>query len=131
MVGDMHCLECPYCKEKAAPLLKTYFWGYFPGNQPKRCQRCFGSIEYNLNSYFICGALFFTLLILFGYYVAPLFPFLSARKETSSVVVELQSFNFIGLGRQVCEAVLVLSILYISFELPAKYFGIRIYKKRA
>ncbi|HUT70569.1 MAG TPA: hypothetical protein VMW89_07805 [Desulfatiglandales bacterium] len=125
----MNCLKCPYCQKKAAPFLKTYFWGYFPGNRPNVCQNCSKPIKYNLNYYFQCGALVLVLLIALGFFVDPLFSIFERNTNTSSPVTEVLGFDFIGLIGQLLEIGFVFFILYISFELPAKYFGLRIFKK--
>ena len=125
----MNILNCPYCEQKASSFLKAYFWGYFPGNQPNRCNNCSKPIKYNMNSYLHCGALFLFFLIIFSKFWGLLESFFDRSLNIDQVVVEAPIFDIFGFSERLLEIGIVFFILYISFEIPGKFFGTRIFKK--
>ncbi len=126
---DMYSLKCPYCSKDAAPFLRTYFMGYFPGNRPSNCQHCSQSIKYNFNSYCLFGAMFLVLLFIIGIFIVPDLAFL--EKDTSaSLIQEVPNFDLINILVRFFEIALVFIVLYASYEILGKYFGIRMFNKR-
>ena len=126
----MHVLKCPYCDQKASSFFKTYFWGYFPGNQPNRCNNCSRPIKYKISGYLQCGLLFLILLFILGRIVDPIFAFFERKVDPNAIVEKAPAIDVFGFAEHIFEIGFVLFILYISFELPGKYLGIRIFKKR-
>lgn len=126
----MYILKCPHCDQQASSFLKTYFWGYFPGNHPNRCQRCSEPIKYNLNSYFQCGSLFLVLLFLFGYLLNPVLSIFVGSPSSNLIVDKIPAIDILGLTGWLFEIAIVFLILFTSFEIPARFFGTRVFKKR-
>lgn len=127
---EMYILNCPYCEKQASSFFKMYFWGYFPGNQPRKCKNCSKPIKHNLNSYMQCGAIFLVSLIILSHFLDPILSLFNNPTETNTMVKEVPTIDLIGLAEWVIEASIVILILFISFEIPARYFGLRAYKKR-
>ena len=125
----MYSLKCPYCSNDAAPFLKTYFMGYFPGNKPSNCQHCSQPIKYNFNSYCLFGALFLALLFIIGIFIVPNFAFFE-KENSLTPIQEVPNFDLFNIFVRIFETALVFIILYASYEILGKYFGVRMFNKR-
>ena len=126
----MHILKCPHCDQIASSFLKTYFWGYFPGNHPNRCQNCSKPIKYSINCYLQCGALFLVLLIIYGYLLGPVLAVFERSPDSNAIIERIPAIDILGMAGWLLEITIVLLILYNSFEIPARYFGVKVFKKR-
>ncbi|MFH2044106.1 MAG: hypothetical protein ABIK92_03050 [Pseudomonadota bacterium] len=127
---EMYILNCPYCEKQASSFFKMYFCGYFPGKQPNKCINCSKPIKHNLNGYMQCGVIFLISLIIVFHFLDPILPLFNNNPDITTIVIEVPTIDFIGFAEWVIEAAIVILILFISFEIPARYFGVRAYKKR-
>ena len=105
----LHSLKCPYCEKQAAALSTTIF--AFLSRRPDKCQYCLGPIKFNSSYFPFCFLIYLVLALLCKYY---LFSFLDSLFLADYGIYRL--FLFILAA-------------YISFELPAKYFGFKTFQR--
>lgn len=120
----MKFISCPYCDEPAIKLrhilLPFLFWIDFH----KKCCNCSGAVKIDYNSTILCSTLFFVALFLLSF----LFTFFGPSITTNTTVVVESEFRRILMF--FLEALPVLFIFWLSFEIPARYFNKRLFIKR-
>ena len=123
----MEHIACPYCNNKAQSLFRAHIslLRIFMRDQ---CQQCWSPIEFDWNNYIFCMGVFGISLVFIGLFIEPLFDLLR-NSDPQPLVVEVPDFDLIGILNGLAGATIVLMFYYASFELPAKYFGIRLYRK--
>ncbi len=116
----LHYLNRPHCRKNAVPLsISTISSPLF--GRPEKCQHCSEPIKFNFYYYPICFSIFIILLVLCEYY--------PIRFIRDFINLNTTSFYILFLGKIIVEILFYTTIIYISFELPAKYLGIKIFKK--
>jgi uncharacterized membrane protein YjgN (DUF898 family) len=124
----MYCLSCPYCQKNASSFIRMHTW--VPFSKIDKCQNCSNPIKRNISNYYICGFICFIILFISNGLIDLLLSLFGTIEVDSGSIVTVNENNLISVLKNIGELIFVIFIVYLSFELPAKYLGIRIFNKQ-
>ena len=121
----MNFLNCPHCNKQALSF-RHLMWppfSLFWLDSYKKCIRCSGPVKIDMNGLMTCSIIFFLFLFILGILLS--FIDTNILKQENPISYE-PSYLF----ELLLEAIPVIFGIWISFEIPAKYFNKRLFKKR-